>query len=113
MASRTMNKKDAWILDGKKIANNVPFWSCSGKGSYWMGAAGNTIYLDFPSKSCLAGRAMKGYVFSEIAAAGATAPVRAILAATVSDQATLRRYKGYKFPAAWCDAAMTSCKAPF
>lgn len=113
MATPSMTKKDAWILDGKGISSNLPLWDCSGKASYWMGAAGNTIYLDFPSSSCLPGSSSKGYVFGDFDTSGAGAPKDVILSATVKDQATLQKFEGYKFPATWCDSAMTSCKAPF
>lgn len=114
MATRTMSKKDAWLLEGKAITSNLPLWACSGKASYWMGAAGNTIYLDFPSKSCLPnGSLTQGYVFSDFNSSGAGAPKGAILSATVKIQATLQPLSGYKYPASWCDAAMTSCKAPW
>jgi len=104
---------DAWILAGDDIVANVPLWRCSGKAAYWMGAAGNTIYLDFPSSSCLSSGSMTGgYVFTDISAPS-SGPGGAILSATVTTQATLEKMKGFKFPSGWCDAAMTSCTSPF
>jgi hypothetical protein len=113
MASRTMEKKDLWILQGADIIGNLPFWSCSGQGTYWMGAAGNTIYIDFPSTTCVPGKTGEGYVWSDFALPGSPAPPGAILTATVKTQATLQALEGIKYPDDWCDAAMTSCKAPF
>ena len=114
MATRTMTKKDAWLLDGQAITSNLPQWSCNGKASYWMGAAGNTIYLDFPSTSCLpGGKLTQGYVFGDFNTSGAGAPQDAMLSATVKLQATLEELSGYKYPDTWCDATMTACKAPW
>jgi hypothetical protein len=105
-------KVDAWILAGEDIDANIPFWSCSGKATYWMGAAANTIYLDFPSTSCLPdGSAMEGYVFENFFAP-TYGPKSAILSALVKVQATLSPLEAYKFPDSWCDATMTSCNNP-
>lgn len=84
------------------------------RGGCCCGAAGNTIYLDFPSTSCLPGGSLtQGYVFSDFDSSGAGALKDAILSATVKIQATLQPLSGYKYPGTWCDAAMTSCKAPW
>ena len=112
-----VSKADAWILDGKDLLSNAPIWNCSGKTTWYMGAAADTAYLDFPSPSCLqtaAGPAtMMGYVFSDYAPPTATDPRGAVLLATVKDQPTLRAWQGFKFPDDWCDANMTTCKNPF
>jgi hypothetical protein len=114
MATPSMTKKDAFVLDGKTIGSNLPLWECSGKASYWMGAAASTIYLDIPAASCASGVATsKGYSFGDFDTSGAGAPKDVILSATVQVQATLQKLSGYKYPDTWCDAAMTSCKAPF
>ena len=106
-------KIDAWILAGYDIPTNDPLWKCSGKATYWMGAAGNTIYLDFPSTDCLAdGSDMQGYVFSDFTVP-TSGPAGAILSATVREQATLFPMVAFKFPGSWCDANMTSCTSPF
>lgn len=108
---------EAWILDGQEILGNEPFWHCSGKARWWMGAAAFTVYLDFPSADCLQTAsgpvATMGYVFGDYAPATSTDPQGAILVATVKDQPTLTARQGYKFPRDWCDAPLTSCKPPF
>jgi len=106
-------KIDAWILTGDDIPTNDPLWKCKGKAAYWMGAAGNTIYLDFPAADCLAdGSTTEGYVFEDFT--GITSgPPGAILSARVHVQATLFSMVAYKFPDSWCDAKMTNCKSPF
>jgi hypothetical protein len=114
MATPSMTKKDAWVLAGTGIISNLPQWDCSGKASYWMGAAASTIYLDIPATSCATGVATsKGYVFSDFNTSGAGAPKDVILSAKVKVQATLQTLEGYKYPDTWCDATMTSCKKPF
>ena len=88
--------------------------SCNGKVSYWMGAAMNTIYIDFPSASCVRGGSRSpGYIFSDFNYTGAGAPKASILSARVQVQSTLQKLNGYKYPDTWCDKAMTHCKAPF
>jgi len=114
MATRTMTKKDAWILEGKAITSNLPLLNCKGKATYWMGAAKNTIYLDLPSSGCFPGGAKSpGFIFSNFDTSGAGAPKDAIMSARVQVQSTLQMLEGYKFPNTWCNKAMTSCKAPF
>ena len=113
MATPSMTKKDAWILEGKDISANLPLFGCGGKTSYWMGAAGRTVYLDLPDASCMAGKTAIGLVFSQFISPPRGGPKGAILSATVKDQAILTQLEGHKFPGSWCDAAMTTCKAPF
>ncbi len=113
MAKPSMVKKDAWILDGQKISANLPLFSCSGKTTYWMGAAGRTVYLDLPSPSCMAGKKSIGLVFSEFTAPAKGGPKGAILSAAIKEQAVLTPLEGHKFRSSWCDPGMTTCKAPF
>lgn len=100
---------DAEFLAGEDLFANLPFWNCSGKGSWMITAKPYTIGLQFPSHCSL------GFTsFTFVTVQPASYPTGAVLYATLEDLAEPGLpVEGFKFHSNWCDPAMSSCPDPW
>lgn len=96
----------ARVLDGADLSVNIPFWECSGAGTWMLTAKPNTVGVYFPA-SCNVG--FESLTFTLVPSTGY--PPGVILAASI-ETASSQPIEGYKFPHSICDAQLTTCKDP-
>lgn len=96
------------FLDGAGMLGNAPWWPCSGKGSWQFTAKISTFSVSLPA-AC--GSKMEIYSLDNMKAP-VSYPKGALYSASAENNVTMQILEAYKFPAAQCNASMTSCTDP-
>lgn len=98
----------AQVLAGD-LAYSMPYWECSGEGTWTVTAQPNTVLLLFPPSCGIVGESLTFVSFTP--ASGY--PPGATLSAGIEVTSAPSSIEGYKFPDGQCDADMTTCEDPF
>ncbi|MBW2733745.1 MAG: hypothetical protein JRH20_15260 [Deltaproteobacteria bacterium] len=102
----------AEILAGTFSLGTVPYWGCSGVGSWNVTSEAQTIQLHYPSSECT-GMRSEDFTFISIASVTEDYPRGAQLAATIeADSSSPSTISGYKFPLSQCAPDMSGCMDP-
>jgi hypothetical protein len=98
----------AEFLSGDDLSMNIPYWPCSGTGSWEIPQKPDSIVFTLP-KSCPS-TVETEYTFEFNTGSGY--PKGAIRSAKVSPLSGGQAIEGYEFPDSQCNAQMTSCIDP-